>query len=374
MNIISGKIKMIVTITFVVYTIFLIAIAFLSGKSMSKISSKNYVDEFFTGGRKTGVLMLAFITAAGICSGGTFIGGPGMDNARGISYSLMNFFSFVFIGVNTIGTVGKKLGIIARRINADTYMDVFMARYNNNKIILSIGSFAIVIFLLCYCSSQFIGGARMLEVITGLDYKVAIILFAVVVIAYSTLGGIRGAGLASILQGTVMTIGALALGIGAVHYAGGMESIFRSLEAFDPTFVNPTTDSMWWMLSLWVMFGIIYLAMPHGALGCLTYKDTKTLHRAIFVACVCTPIWSISMNFSGLASVGIFGALDVADHTTPLMAATVLHPVLAGLTISGACAAAQSTIAAMLLAISVQSSKIFIRNYALLLLRILKKV
>ena len=42
----------------------------------------------------------------------------------------------------------------------------------------------------------------------------------------------------------------------------------------------------------------------------------------------------------------------MSDYTTPLMAATVIPPVLAGFTIAGACAAAQSTIAAMLLTIS----------------------
>lgn len=348
----SASIKATITVTFFVYTFALIIIAFISGRKMAHIPVEKYVDEFYTGGRTMGAIFVALITAAGICSAGTFVGGPGLTHKLGLGYGLVNLFSFIFTTVIVTGTIGKKMGIIARRIKATTYMDVLSARYNDNKVLLFSGVIVILTFMVAYCASQFMGGARMLEVVTGIKYSFALALFAVVVIAYSTFGGIRGTGLATILQGIVMTVGSLALGIGSLRYAGGFSKMFYAIEAYNPTFIQPQSFSMGWILSLWVIFGFVYLAMPHGTLGVLAFKNSLALHRATFLGAILVPIWAFSMNITGLASIALFPGLEVADHTTPLMAATVLNPVLAGLVIAGAGAAIQSTIAAMILAIS----------------------
>lgn len=348
----SAEVKHAITITFFVYTALLIVVAFVSGRHMARTALNDYVDEFYTGGRGLGVIVVAFITAAGICSSGTFVGGPGLDHALGLGYALINFFSFVFTTLVALGAVGKKLGIVGRRINAATYMDVILARYNDNKAILIVGVTTVIVFLVTYCSSQFMGGARMLEVVTGLDYKVTLFLFAIVVVAYSTFGGIKGVGIAVILQGVIMTIGAVALGIAAIRYSGGLANIFLNMEAYNPEFVRPQSMDFKFIASLWIIFGFVYLAMPHGVLSALTYKSSTALHKAIFIGALLVPIWSFAMNISGCASIGIFPGLTIADHTTPAMAATTLPPLLAGLTIAGAAAAAQSTISAMILAIS----------------------
>ena len=349
---ISDDIKFAITITFFVYTFILIAVAFFSARHMAKTALNDYVDEFYTGGRGMGVILIAFITAAGICSSGTFVGGPGLNHALGLGYAMINFFSFVFTTLIALGAVGKKLGIVGRRINAATYMDVLLARYNDNKLILISGVSIIVVFLVTYCSSQFMGGARMLEVVTGLDYKVTLFLFAVVVVAYSAFGGIKGVGIAVVLQGAVMTIGALALGIAAIKSSGGLSNLFMNMEAYNPEFVRPQSIDLKFMVSLWVIFGFVYLAMPHGVLSALTYRSSKALHKAIFIGAILVPIWSFSTGFAGCASIGIVPGLEVADHATPAMASMTLHPILAGLTIAGAAAAAQSTISAMILAVS----------------------
>jgi sodium/pantothenate symporter len=318
---------------------------------MRKIPLQKYVSEFYSAGRGLGAIVIAFMVSASICSVGTFIGGPGLAWSTGLSFSLVGY-AFVFTNLTVLGTIGKKTAIIARRTNVTSYLGVILKRYNNNKYIALIAGLAIIIFLVPYSASQFIGAGRMLQVVTGLDYIYALLLFVVVVIVYSTYGGIRGISLAIILQGIFMTVGALLLFIGVLIYVGGPEAGFQSINTIDPDLLNPKIWPLPFQISLWVTFGLVYIAMPHGALASLSYKNTRGMHKAMIIGAVVVLFWSVAMVWSGLFTRALYPVLPLADFAIPYVTVTVLPPFIAGITVAGAVAAAQTTVAVMILVIS----------------------
>lgn len=55
--------------------------------------------------------------------------------------------------------------------------------------------------------AQFIGGATLIESVTGLPYWVGLLLFGTIVILYTSIGGFKAVVITDTLQGIIMTIG-----------------------------------------------------------------------------------------------------------------------------------------------------------------------
>jgi sodium/pantothenate symporter len=225
--------------TFLIYTILLIILGVSAGRSMIGLKAKEYVDEFYTGGRGMGAFVVAMVLAAGLCSAGTFVGTPGLAYKNGLTWVVLTNWQN-FMNLMVLGVVGKKIGIIARRINARSYLDVFGARYEDSKAVLLLGGLSMLIFLVPYSTIQFVGGARMFEVMTGVNYYGGLILVTLVVILYTAFGGIRGTTLAAAIQGVVMTVAAILLFFFAVAKLGGLSAAMRAVEAVGlPSWVCP---------------------------------------------------------------------------------------------------------------------------------------
>lgn len=85
------------------------------------------------------------------------------------------------------------------------------------------------------------------------------------------------------MQGLVMLIGTVVLLIGVVHAAGGLSNAVQTLQTIDPQLVTPQGAddilSPAFMTSFWVLvcFGVI--GLPHTAVRCISYKDSKAVHR-----------------------------------------------------------------------------------------------
>ena len=100
--------------------------------------------------------------------------------------------------------------------------------------------------------------------------------------------------------------------------------------------------------------GIFTVGLPQSVVRCITYKDTKSLHRAIIIGTVVIGAMNIGMNFIGVLSQGILTE-DLAaygnsvDNIMPLAIVRSLSPLVAGITIIGPIAASISTISSLLL-------------------------
>ncbi|GAI64835.1 unnamed protein product, partial [marine sediment metagenome] len=64
-----------------------------------------------------GGVIIAFMIAAGLCSAGTFIGGPGLIWKLGLAFALVGMAQ-LFMNLYVLGTFGAKIAIISRRVNA----------------------------------------------------------------------------------------------------------------------------------------------------------------------------------------------------------------------------------------------------------------
>ena len=121
----------------------------------------------------------------------------------------------------TLGVLGKKFAIVARKVNAVTITDYLRARYKN-ELVVFLASAAILVFFMASMLAQFIGGARLFQTVTGYPYIVGLIIFGITVVIYTTVGGFRAVVITDTIQGCVMICASVAILMAVVSAGGGM--------------------------------------------------------------------------------------------------------------------------------------------------------
>lgn len=342
-------------VSFLAYTGVLAAIGIWSFRIVERVPISKYEKEFYAAGRGLGGLIVAFIIAGGLASAGTFIGGPGMCYAYGYSWALQGNF-VIYMNLMLLAPVGIVVGVVARRVNAVTYLDMFKARYES-KVVIVILAGLVTLFLLPYMGTQFVGAARVISQMTGTSYIVSLALGSLVVLIYCVLGGMRGTSLAILLQGIIITIGCILLFFGTVNHVGGFKKSTEILAGLDINLLSPTMGGAFppaFTFSIACMIGYFIVGIPHGMLGALTFKNSRAMKRGIWMGAIFLFIWTYALGFSGLLGRAINPNLTVPDEIGPWLAVNVMPGIFGGIILAGIVAGIQTTVAAM--AIIVTSS------------------
>jgi sodium/pantothenate symporter len=320
----------------------------------------NFLNEYFLGGRSMGGFVLAMTLTATYISASSFIGGPGAAYKYGLGWVLLSMIQLPAIWLS-LGILGKKFAILARRYNAVTLNDMLYARYQS-RLLVWLASLSLLVAFIGAMTVQFIGGARLLETAAGIPYESGLLIFGISIALYTAFGGFRASVLNDAMQGLVMLIGTLLLLVGIIHAAGGLPAAVSKLQHIDPQLVTPQgADNILtpsFLASFWVLvcFGVI--GLPHTAVRCISYKDSKAVHRGMIIGTLVVGILMLGMHLAGALGRAVIPDLAIPDQVIPTLMVAVLPPVAAGIFLAAPMAAIMSTINAQLL----QSSATIVKD------------
>ena len=330
----------------------------MSRRSARENASGGFMNNYFAGGRFMGGLVLAMTLVATYTSASSFLGGPGLAASFGLHQS---WIAAIQIGTAflTLGVLGKKLGIISRRIDAVTISDYLKARYESPALVI-VCSAALVVFFITQMIAQFIGGATLIQTVTGLPYWAGLLLFAAVVIIYTSVGGFKAVVITDTIQGIIMTIGTFLLIFFVFRAGGGMENLIEQNNAMNPgwdiigkgNFADGTMAlSPGYSISFWVLVGIAVFALPQTAVRAMSFKDTKSMHRAMIYGTVVVGILMIGMHFIGAFTGPLLPKEGVAstDQVIPYIVLHYMPSWAAGLFLAAPLAAVMSTVDSLLI-------------------------
>ena len=338
-----------------IFMITMLAVSVFLRKSNAKKESQGFVKEYFIGSRSLGGFVLAMTTVATYSSVSSFVGGPGQAWSVGFGWIYMSVVQVTALFL-VLGVLGKKMAIVGRKIDAVTVIDIIRHRYQSD-VIAMISAVIIVLFFSATMVAQFVGGAKLFEAVTGYSYLTGLCVFGLVVVLYTTVGGFRGVAVTDTICSIVMLLGMFLLMAGVLKQGGGYEEIMNHIAANKPEMLEPFSGGnmpLTLYISQWMLVGIFTIGLPQSVVRNLSYKDTKSLHRAIIIGTIVVGAMNIGMNFIGVLSQGILPeGLDAygnsVDNIIPLAIARSLPPLLAGITIIGPIAASISTISSLLL-------------------------
>ncbi len=292
--------------TIIVYMLMMVAIGFaVSGRNKTS-------DDFYLGGRKLGPLVTAMSAEASDMSGWLLMGLPAVAMMGGLAEA-----SWTAIGL-AIGTylnwlfVAKRLRIYSQRIGAFTLPDFFTKRFSDNsKILTTVAAVFIIVFFVPYTASGFAACGKLFASLFGMDYHLAMILSAIVIIVYCTLGGFFAASTTDFIQSIIMTI-ALVVVVGfGEGIAGGFGNVFNNVQGLDGyldlfkgfSVASGETSSYGTLPVISTLaWGLGYFGMPHILLRFMAIEDKNKLKLSRRVA----SIWVvISMGVAVL--IGVVG-------------------------------------------------------------------
>lgn len=203
--------------------------------------SNNNPEAYFLGSRGLGPWVAAMSAEASDMSGWLLMGLPGVAYFTGMGEAF-------WTAVGLFAGTWVNWAIVAKRLrgysqvagNAITLPAFFSNRYHDTqRILMTIAAVVIIVFFSIYASAQFLTFGKLFGYVFGAnDYLAAmVILGAVLVMAYTLLGGFLAESMCDLIQGFVM-IGALFLVLifGFVH-VGGFEGIAENLRNF-PRFTD----------------------------------------------------------------------------------------------------------------------------------------
>ncbi|MBQ6908120.1 MAG: sodium/proline symporter PutP [Clostridia bacterium] len=354
----------------IVAIVLYMAIIICIGAKYSKKSKT--IDDFYLGGRKLGPFVTAMSAEASDMSSWLLMGLPGVALAGSIAEA-----SWTAIGL-AVGTyinwliVAKRLRVYTEKTNSITIPDFFSNRYRDDKcILMAISAIIIAVFFIPYTASGFAACGKLFSTLFGWDYFWAMLISAIIIIIYTTLGGFLAASTTDFLQSIIMTIALIVVLVFGISNAGGISSVVSNAKSLEGYF-SLTSFNMWGgdgigsydalTIASTLAWGLGYFGMPHILLRFMAIKDKQkiTLSRRIASVWVVISMFiAIAIGVIGYSLVknGVVTGLEDSERIIVAIAKIisqygVFFAFVAGIIISGILASTMSTADSQLLAAS----------------------
>lgn len=257
------------------------------------VKKNNSAEDYFLGGRQLNGFVAALSAQASDMSGWLLMGLPGSVYALGTGQAWIAVGLFAGTVLNWLFISGRLRRYTIRANNALTLPAYFENRFHDRKrVLLLISSITIVIFFLVYTASALAAGGKLFHSVFGIDYKIALTIGALVILAYTFMGGFLAVCATDFIQGTLMLVGLLvvplvALGlIGADNIApildqsgaAGGSAAFLSL-INDGTGRYKAVD-----IISQLAWGLGYCGMPHILVRFMAVKNETELKKSKGIA------------------------------------------------------------------------------------------
>ena len=316
-----------------------------------------FLSNYFVGGQSLGGFVLAMTMVATYSSVSSFVGGPGMAYEIGFGWIYMAVIQTMTIFL-VLGIFGTRVARLARRIHAVTIVDIIRHRYRSDAL-AAVAAFVIVLFFAASMVAQFVGGAQLFAAVTGYSYELGLVLFGIVVVIYTSIGGFRAVALTDTCCAIVMMLGIVLLFYYVLAAGGGFAAILENLRTAHPAMLTPTAEGRMPIslyVSQWLLVGALTIALPQSVVRGISYRSSRDMHRAMIIGTVVIAFMNIAVNLVGVLGRGVFGvdakALGGVDSVIPQLMAHVMPPELLGFAIIGPLAASISTISGVLIVAS----------------------
>ena len=353
--------------TIILYLCFVIFTGVMIGRR-----SKKSAEGFYLGGRGMGPLVTAMSAEASDMSSYLLMGIPGLAYLSGVADA-----SWTAIGL-AVGTylnfllVAKRLRRYSVKLDAITIPGFISKRYGEKRpVIMCISALIILIFFVPYVASGLAAIGKLFNSLFGWDYMAAVIIGAIVIISYTSIGGFSAVATMDLIQSVIMTVALAIIVVFGIVQAGGMDAVLdhaRSLPGF-LTFTetyNAASGSAepygFIRIISMMAWGLGYFGMPHILVRFMAIRDENELKLSRRIASVWVVISMGVAVFIGIvghavSSVGRVPYLEGSATETIIVKLSALlssygfsPAIVAGCILAGILAATMSTADSQLLA------------------------
>jgi len=324
--------------------------------------SKNTSDkDYFLGGKTMGPWVTAMSAQASDMSAWLLMGLPGSILAFGLGQAWIGIGLAIGTALNWI-LIARRL----RRFSQAANDSITLPQYLSNRFATKSKTLQIVcaiVFLVCftlYVASAFVAGANVFTSMFDIDKSIAMLIFAVILIIYTFLGGFKAVCWTDFFQGILMLIAVLAVPIIIVLTKNLDFSVLNTaVTSADGTtyeFVKSVFSAPPAEIASGLGWGLGYFGMPHILVRFMAIKKPSMVKKSATVAI----IW-VTIALGAVIAIAIFGRVMVgaellADGKQSMvfvrLSRDLFPAAISGILLSAIIAASMSTADSQLLVAS----------------------
>ncbi len=340
-----------------IIVLFLIGIIIVGAIAAKKTKDS---DGYMVANRNMGFFLIVGTLFATFWGGGTVLGGSGAAYNDGIMGVIEDPFAaglaLILVGVFFVKTL--------RKLNLTSIGELYSRRYSRN-VSYSANALMIPTYII-WTAVQLLAIGKIAEALFGVNFLLAFLLAAVVVVLYTFLGGLLAVVWTDAVQMIIIFIGLVVMVIMGVSAVGGFQAISTNTpEHFWDFFPNDDNGVGWIAyIAMWAGMALGNIPSPDIAQRSFVAKDAKTAQNGMVTAGLM--YWTVGLIPVLLALIGITmvnkGMLDPgttaaissdSELLIPLLAKELLGPVGLGIFAASLIAAVLSSASTSLFATAV---------------------
>lgn len=307
----------------------------------------NNIGDFFVLSGKAGVVVSGIAYFSTQFSMGTFLGTPGTIYGVGYAGMAISVPGAVFCMILPALLIGRKLITLGHKYGFLTMADYLTDRYHSKNMSGVLGVM-MLFFLVPMMGAQIIGAGVIVHVFTGLPEWVGVVGMGIIVILYCMTGGMKGAMMTDVIQGSLMIATAVVTFIVSIVMGGGFSNINHTLQSMNEaylTFPGANGYMPWtYYISNIVLWSFFTMGQPHLFTKFFAMKDHKTMFKAILLGTAGMFFSATLIEWAGVNGIASIQNIEKADQIIPMILQRGMNPVLASIFIAGIVAAGMSTI------------------------------
>ena len=307
----------------------------------------NSLGDFFVLSGKAGVVVSGIAYFSTQFSMGTFLGTPGTIYGVGYAGMAISVPGAVFCMILPALLIGRKLITLGHKYGFLTMADYLTDRYDS-KVMSGVLGIMMLFFLIPMMGAQIIGAGVIVHVFTGLPEWVGVVGMGIIVILYCMSGGMKGAMMTDVIQGSLMIATAVVTFIVSVVMGGGFSNINHTLQSMNEaylTFPGANGYMPWtYYVSNIVLWSFFTMGQPHLFTKFFAMKDHKTMFKAILLGTAGMFFSATLIEWAGVNGIASIQNIEKADQIIPMILQRGMNPFLASIFIAGIVAAGMSTI------------------------------
>ena len=330
------------------YLIILLGIGVWGGRESKSVAG------YFVAGKKLPSWVIAFSSNATGESAWLLLGLTGMGYAVGAHAFWVILGEVLGVTLAWIW-VARPFKAYTDRYDSITVPDYLESRFRDSRHILRLmGAAIIVSMVVFYTGAQLTASGKAFNSFLGTSYEAGVLIGAVVILYYTTVGGFKAVAYSDLLQGILMFACLVALPIAGIAAAGGWSSFTTALGAADPVLIDPLGGMGLSGAGLasalgFVGIGLAFLGSPQLLTRFISARSQDDIVGGSFIAVICIIGFDVGAVFAGMSGRVLFPGLADPETILPVMSAELFPAFFTGIFLVVVLAAMMSTVDSLLI-------------------------
>lgn len=353
-------------VTIVLYLFSMIFVGWLGRRKRRS----NDLTDFYLAGRSLGFVTLFLTLYATQYSGNTLFGYTGTAYRIGFGWTVSLLFMFsVIVGYLLFA---PRLIVLARSYNFITPGDYISHRFKSPSLTL-VTTLLMIYVLANYTLAQLKAIGAAVEGITQgrVPAVYGIVMLAVIMVIYETLGGMRSVAWTDVIQGIMLLVGFVVLLFMIPSLAGGLPTLVERLSQIDPSKVQvPSLEGCNTWLSYVFLFGFGAAIYPQAVQRLYASRSLSALKKSLALMTFMPLTTALIATICGVVGIIVLPEVSLrnTDQVLSLMCSLILNESLLGYWLvvfifAAALAALMSTADSALLSMSSMITKDIFKVY-----------